>query len=76
MVPEAGIGSAEGGFGASFESPAGAPASAHAVRVLRSASGSRRSFENSVECSPANQGGIFPVSTAAFIALAQGRAFS
>src|SRR5690348_8347588 len=62
------------GFGPLFGSPAGVPDSAQAASVAMSASLSLRSFANLPTFGSANQGGIFFVTTAWRIALAQGRA--
>src|SRR5690348_9734552 len=61
------------GLGASFGSPAGAPASTHATSVCFADSGSVRSFAQVPVCGSANHGGIFLVRTAVFIAFAHGR---
>ena len=58
----------------SFSSPSGAPLSAHAVRMPISSWLRRRSLAKWPYWGSANHGGIFCASTAAFIALAQGRA--
>src|SRR5437870_5127882 len=60
--------------GASFTLPSGAPLSTQATRVLISASLRLLVLVKCPTLGSANQGGIFPVSTADFIALAQGRA--
>ena len=64
------------GGGASFASPCGAPLSAHLAIVSMSLCFKEGSFEKCPYCGSANQGGIFRVTTAAFMALAQGRALS
>src|SRR6266496_1392250 len=62
------------GFGRSFGSPSGAPASTHFTSVSRSACDIERSLRKWPNCGSANHGGIFWVRTACFMALAQGRA--
>src|SRR5262245_57812354 len=62
-----------GAGGKSLESPSGAPESAHAVMVASSSSLNRRSLLNLPCAGSASHGGIFLVSTAAFIAFAHGR---
>src|SRR6266705_1982524 len=62
------------GAGLSLESPSGAPLSAQVERILISSWLRRRSLAKCPYWGSANHGGIFCVSTAAFIALAQGRA--
>jgi hypothetical protein len=62
------------GWSASF--PFAAPVSAQVTSFWTSASASRRSFLKCPYCGSANQGGIFPVRTAALIALAHGRVSS
>src|SRR5258708_31313669 len=62
------------GLGASFGLPSFAPESAQATSVSISAWLSRRSLVNLPCASSENQGGIFLLSTAVFMAFAQGRA--
>src|ERR1700682_1868504 len=62
------------GAGLSFASPSVAPWSAQETKVLMSAWLSRRSLAKWPYCGSANQGGIFWLTTATFIAFAQGRA--
>src|SRR5258708_3408751 len=62
------------GAGLSLASPSRAPLSAQAERILISSWLRRRSFAKWPYFGSANHGGIFCVSTAAFIALAHGRA--
>src|SRR5262252_4334266 len=61
------------GGGASFSSPDGAPLSAHFEMISSSFDLSEGSLEKWPTPGSADQGGIFRLRTAAFIAFAQGR---
>ena len=62
------------GAGLSLASPSGAPLSTQAVSVAMSSALSVRSFSKCPTLGSASHGGIFLETTAALIALAQGRA--